>query len=170
MEQQGQQAVMPESMEQGLKRQIIRQRTFKEDAQEQVRILCNENTKLALAGVLKEKHVWGIVLKLRLWVEGIQSSSIGVFTTIKDYTNKAGKTFKAHFSENGYFIEKCKSESEGPKSYIGNFEITRERFRFELNPHANLLQHLFVGKFKDADAGGCWMPDCRSGLGAEHCG
>jgi hypothetical protein len=147
MEQQQQQNV---SMEQGLKQQIIRQRTFKENAEQNVRTLLHENTKLALAGVLKEEHVWPIVLKLGLWREGIQSSSVGVFTTIKDYTNKAGKTFKAHFSENGYFLEKCKSENEQPRSYEGNFSITKERFRFQLNPDAKMLQHLFVGRFGDA--------------------
>nr|WPF46512.1 MAG: hypothetical protein [Lake Baikal virophage 4] len=138
-------------MEQGLKRQIIRQRTFKEDAQFQVRILLNENTKLALAGVLKEEHVWNIVLKLGLWKEGIKSSSVGVLSTIADYTNKAGKTFKAHFTENGYFLEKCKHDNDKPITYEGNFEITRERFRFELNPHAQLLQHLFVGRVAEVD-------------------
>jgi len=136
-------------MEQGLKQQIIRQRTFKEHAQQNLCTLLHENTKLALAGVLKEEHVWPIVLKLGLWREGIQSSSVGVFTTIKDYTNKKGKTFKAHFSENGYFLEKCKSENEQPRSYEGNFPITKERFRFQLNPDAKMLQHFFVGRSGD---------------------
>lgn len=145
-QQQGQQAVMPESMEQGLKRQIIRQRTFKEDAQLQVRILLNENTKLALAGVLKEEHVWPIALKLGLWKEGVKSSSVGVYSHIGDYTNQKGKTFKAHFTENERFLQKCKSDNEQPIAYDGNFEITRERFRFELNPDAKMLQHLFVPK------------------------
>jgi hypothetical protein len=85
-----------------------------------------------------------------LW-RNVQSSSVGVFTTIKDYTNKAGKTFKAHFSENGYFLEKCKTENEAPKSYEGNFQITKESFRFQLNPDAKMLQHLFVGRVAEVE-------------------
>ena len=147
MQQQQQEQV---SMEQGLKRQIIRQRTFKEDAQRDLAILLHENTKLALAGILKEEHVWNIVLKMGLWCK-VQSSSVGVLSTIGDYTNKAGKTFKAHFTQNGYFLEKCKTENEAPKSYEGNFPITKESFRYQLNPDAKALHHLFVGSVAEVE-------------------
>ena len=59
------------------------------------------------------------------------SEKIGVLSTIKNYTNKKGKSHKAHFSVYGTYLEKCKKEGEQPKSYKGNFLYKTYKTQFD---------------------------------------
>lgn len=59
------------------------------------------------------------------------SEKIGVLSTIKNYTNKKGKSHKAHFSVYGTYLEKCKKEGEPPKSYKGNFLYKTYKAQFD---------------------------------------
>ena len=135
-----------DTIERGLKRQIIRYRNSSEIWQSTCMTMNVETCKLAVAGVLSEDHVWTLVSKINAWKENVRSADVGVWSKIEDYTNKKGETFKAHFTENGRFIERCKTECEKPKSYTGNFKITPERFVFALNLEAKKLEDLFVGR------------------------
>jgi hypothetical protein len=107
--------------------------------------------KLAVAGVIGSEQVWSVVSRLVLWKENVSSGDVGIFSKIDDYTNKKGETFKAHFSENGRFLERCKTECDKPKSYTGNFRITPERFVFKMNADAKKLEDLFVGRYVNVD-------------------
>jgi len=49
------------------------------------------------------------------------SKYVGVKTRVGDYTTKAGKVFKAHFTIYNSFLEKCKNPDEEPKDYKGHF-------------------------------------------------
>jgi hypothetical protein len=49
------------------------------------------------------------------------SKFVDTKTTVGDYTTKAGKTYKAHFTGNKKFLEKCKEGDEEPKYYNGYF-------------------------------------------------
>lgn len=133
-------------MERGLKRQIIRYRNSSEIWQSTFMTMNVETCKLAVAGVLSEDHVWTLVSKINAWKENVRSADVGVWSKIEAYTNKKGETFSAHFTENGRFIERCKTECDKPKSYTGNFKITKERFVFALNLEAKKLEDLFVGR------------------------
>jgi hypothetical protein len=137
-----------DTIERGLKRQIIRYRSSSEIWQSTFMTMNVETCKLAVAGVLSEDHVWTLVSKVNAWKENVRSADVGVWSKIEDYTNKKGETFKAHFTENGRFIERCKTECDKPKSYTGNFKITPERFVFALNLEAKKLEDLFVGRHR----------------------
>jgi hypothetical protein len=133
-------------IERGLKRQIIRYRNSSEFWQCSYMKMNVETCKLAVARVLTEEHVWNLVTKVDTWKENVCSADVGVWSKIEPYTNQKGETFNAHFTENGRFIERCKTEHEKPKSYSGNFKITKERFVFTYNPDAKKLEDLFIGR------------------------
>ena len=141
-----QQLQKADDTERGLKIQVIKHRDQRDCAINLNAAYSRDCCAFALAGVLKEDHVWTLAENQHMWKE-CSSASVGVMTTIGDYTNKKGETMKVHYSENGHFIEKCKKGDEQPKSYTGNFKVTKDRFRFVLNPEAVCLTQLFVGRF-----------------------
>ena len=49
------------------------------------------------------------------------SEKIGILSVIKDYTNKQKKTFPAHFTIYGKYIDKVDKDNLVPKSYKGYF-------------------------------------------------
>ena len=132
------------STELGLKKQIIKRRNERDLAQEKCSKYSNQICTLALEKKIDENDVWKIVEEMNVWTQ-CSSRDVGVLTTIQNYTTKAGKTYPAHFTENGHFVEKCSVPNEKPKGYHGRFKITRERFRFVLNPEAKFVSELFVG-------------------------
>lgn len=142
-----QQIQKTDDTERGLKIQIIKHRDQRNCAIQLNAVYSKDCCAFVLAGVLKEDHVWTLVENQKMWKD-CESASVGVMTTIGDYTNKKGVVMKVHYSENGHFIEKCKKEDEQPKSYDGHFQITKDRFRFVLNPEAVCLTQLFVGRFE----------------------
>lgn len=135
-----------DNTERGLKCQIIRRRNERDSALKVNAQYNRECCAFAVAGILNEEHIWSLVDNHNLWKQ-CNSASVGVKTTIGDYTNKQGKTMKVHYSENGHYIEKCEKGDDKPKNYNGNFKITRDRFRFMMNPEATCLTQLFVGRF-----------------------
>ena len=138
-----------DTIERSLKRQIIRFREESNDRQATIGIFSRQIALHGASGVLSEEQIWDITLKTAMWKSDVPSASVGVLTNFDTYTNKAGKTFKAHFTENGRFVEKCKSEDERPKSYTGNFLITRERFVFRRMENPIQLADLFVGRWAE---------------------
>ena len=87
-------------------------------------------THLSMAEEVVSKLVWDYVDLNHLWWKG-DSAKMNEFSIIKDYTNKAGKTFKAHYTVNDYYLCKAK-EDDKPISYQGNFPITRLCFDYSL--------------------------------------
>lgn len=138
-----------DTIERSLKTQIIRFRNESDARQETIGIFSRQMALHGASGVLSEEQIWDITLKTAMWKTGVPSASVGELTKIGDYTNKAGKTFKAHFTQHGNFVEKCKTEDERPKSYTGNFCITRERFVFRRMENPLQLADLFVGRFAE---------------------
>jgi len=123
----------------GLKTEISRQVGLKECEK---RTLSNMNDLFAESlWEMDENNVpqavihsllWKYVRINHLWWQG-DSEKLGIYTTIRDYTNKAGKTSKAHYSANGYYIRKCVSKEDNkPVSYRGYFELTPETFNYSL--------------------------------------
>jgi hypothetical protein len=152
-----------DNTERGLKCQIIRRRNERDCAIDLNAAYSRDCCAFAVAGILKEEQVWTLVDSQNMWKE-CSSASVGVMTTIGDYTNKKGETMKVHYSENGHFIEKCKKGDDEPKSYTGHFKITKERFRFVMNPEAVALTQLFVGRFAGVV---CGLPE-HSFLAQQH--
>ena len=62
-----------------------------------------------------------------------ESSFVGEFSTIGNYTTKKGKTFKAHFTKYGTYIRKCESDDEQPISYKGYFPYTKYKKVLQIN-------------------------------------
>ena len=62
-----------------------------------------------------------------------ESSFVGEFSTIGDYTTKKGKTFKAHFTKYGGYLRKCESDDETPISYKGYFPYTKYKKVLQIN-------------------------------------
>jgi hypothetical protein len=62
------------------------------------------------------------------------SKDLGIYSVISDYTTKTTKkTYKAHFTIYGRFIEKCKKDGEPPISYKGYFLMKNYPDKFEIN-------------------------------------
>jgi hypothetical protein len=63
------------------------------------------------------------------------SEKIGILSVIQDYTNKQKKTFKAHFTIYGKYIDKVDKNNLVPKSYKGYFLYKKyeEQFKNHIN-------------------------------------
>jgi hypothetical protein len=57
------------------------------------------------------------------------SSSVGVVSTIGDYTNLKGERFPAHWTDNREYLYRADAPNDTPITYDGYFHITPERFR-----------------------------------------
>ena len=121
----------------GLKQAIGKQANLRRDAE---RDLAKMNKLFAKSlGVLVEMEVatdkitemvWKYVEINENYWKG-DSEELGVYSHIADYTNKKGRTSKAHYSENGRYLKPAK-EGDEPESYKGFFRITKEKFDFNV--------------------------------------
>ena len=97
--------------------------------------------------------IWEYVNINKLWWKG-DSERLGVRSTIADYTNKKGRTSKAHYTQNGKYLKPAK-EGDVPISYEGNFRVTREKFDFDVymgfticpDPSMNIYNHWIIEFF-----------------------
>jgi hypothetical protein len=74
--------------------------------------------------------IWEYVNINKLWWTG-DSERLGVLSTIADYTNKKGRTSKAHYTQNGTYLKPAK-DGDVPISYEGHFRVTKEKFDFDV--------------------------------------
>ena len=121
----------------GLKQAIGKQANLRRDAE---KTLAEMNSLFAqsigamfemdVATDKMEKLIWDYVRINELWWRG-QSEKVGVFSHIGDYTNKKGRTSKAHYSENGKYLKPAK-EGDEPISYEGYFRITPEGYDYDI--------------------------------------
>lgn len=63
----------------------------------------------------------------------IDSWIVGEYSVIDDYTTKAGKTFKAHFTINGKYIRKLEQGETKPISYKGYFPYKKYKHLFRIH-------------------------------------
>jgi hypothetical protein len=94
-----------------------------------------------------EEELWDYIQNAR-WgsYKQIQSSLIGVYTTISDYTNKKGETKPAHFSENGDYVGSIKQLGDKPVCYLGHFRITKARFEAYMPENPKQIADFFRPK------------------------
>lgn len=62
-----------------------------------------------------------------------ESSFVGEFSVIGNYTNKKGKVFKTHYTKYGKFLRKCERDDEPPISYKGYFPYKEYKHLFQIN-------------------------------------
>jgi hypothetical protein len=91
-----------------------------------------------------EEDVWDYIENASwgAWVK-IHSSSLRIFTTIADYTNKKGETKLAHFTENGTYFGSIKQCGDKPVGYNGHFEIKKEHFEAYLPKDPKCITDFF---------------------------
>lgn len=75
----------------------------------------------------------------------MNSKVFGQFTTIKDYTNKKGVTFPAHYTIHNHYIGPVSKLGNRPVPYDGNFAINREQFTLHIDRIAKLT--IFEGSY-----------------------
>ena len=61
------------------------------------------------------------------------SKELGEYSKIDNYTTTTGKTYKAHFTIYGRFLQKCKKDDEAPISYKGYFLMKNYPDKFEVD-------------------------------------
>ena len=94
-------------------------------------LMCADHDANRLFDILEVMPVW----------KSMDSSVFGITSVIKDYTNKKGITFKAHYTINGKFLKKVNSKfqtsdgqnSSEPMSYIGNFRVCKKLFQIDMD-------------------------------------
>lgn len=92
-----------------------------ESMQKMFILMCADHDPQRLFDMLDAMPVW----------KPMDSSVFGITTIIKDYTNKKGITFKAHFTINGKFLKKAGDDK--PISYIGNFRVCKALFQIDMD-------------------------------------
>jgi hypothetical protein len=61
----------------------------------------------------------------------IESATLGIYTTIGDYTNRNGRVHKAHFTQSGIYAGPAK-KNDGPKSYTTYEYVSQEKHTFNM--------------------------------------
>jgi len=100
-------------------------------------LMCADHDQQRLFDILQAMPVW----------KQLDSSVFGITTTIRDYTNKKGITFKAHFSARGTFIKKA-GAGDQPMSYVGNFRVCKELYDIDVEQFDEILGMYMDGEDK----------------------
>lgn len=109
----------------GLKQQVKRQVGLKKNAIEYGDFMENQLTlswrTMIINGTSRdavEVFIWNVIENAPIYYAiEIESKFIGVYTTIKEYTNEKKKTHLAHFTEGGKYIGSVKKLGNIPVSY-----------------------------------------------------
>jgi len=144
-----------EKTEIGLKRQIIK---LKNLLSRQEEVACHSYSHLLIAwrsmrtnGVSisdMRKIIWEFIDNQPIkYGKSVDSKIFGIFTIIKDYTNKRGKTHKAHYTEAGKYMGPVSKLGEIPISYKRTFGVTRDYFQIDfsklMSPETKKLYDIF---------------------------
>jgi hypothetical protein len=140
---------MSEVLVNSLKGQVSRQVGLKEWESS-----CKDHTKEALLKSWKyvpvdkvEELIWDYLenAPFTMWKK-CNSEAFGIKSTIGEYTNKKGEISKAHFTQNGKYIDSVKKLGEEPIYYEGNFRIKKDKFRIDLTvlPTCENITQLFI--------------------------
>lgn len=92
--------------------------------------------------------IWDISLKGHVHAN-VYSEPLGIKSTISDYTNKLGKTHKAHYSMYGKYLcpaSKGSKLGDEPAYYQGEFPVNRLQFKIDFTKlkNATEIEDLFV--------------------------
>ena len=147
----------------GLKKEIGRQSYFKKEATS----VGNETLNaLVESWRVMKKHKINITKMIWDWVASLPASSklykkmdsskLGIKTTIGIYKNKQGVESECHYTANNHYYGSVKKLGKEPVSYEGNFKITPELFEIDFKelmelPKWNgvyLIDRMFVPKKK----------------------
>lgn len=128
----------------GLKYQVARQRNMKEDYTHQLQVCETHLTKLIFK-YQDEEAVWDYHKTREIMWHG-DSGRLGITSTIKDYTTKGDRTFKAHFTNMGRYMGAVTKLGETPINYTGNFIVTKDKFKVEFKPDVKTIEGLFTPK------------------------
>jgi hypothetical protein len=96
----------------------------------------------AISKPLKEE-VWDFITKIKLVKHVDDSSKSGLYTSIGPYTNKSGKTIRAHYSLYGNFVG-IVGEDDKPRGYSGNIPVIRRYFKYVYTPTAKCILDYFA--------------------------
>lgn len=145
----------------GLKKEIGRQSYFKKEAtsvgNETLNALIESWRVMNKHKINITKMIWDYVESLpassKLYKK-VDSSKLGIKTTIGIYKNKQGVESECHYSFNNHYYGSVKKLGKDPVYYEGNFEITKEMFDIDFKelmelPKFNgvyLIDRMFVPK------------------------
>lgn len=132
----------------GLKTQVKRQAGLKR---------FNENVanhaEDALLNAWLQLHSMGVDIEPLVWSYmetpdfnkflNIDSKLIGVTTSIMDYTDRKGNIKPAHFTLNGKYYGSINVYGPYLVHYQGNFKITKEHFKVQVDGTEEFLEDLF---------------------------
>ena len=76
--------------------------------------------------------IWRYAEATKAFVRIENSSHIGIYTYIGDYTNKKGVTSKAHYTQHDNYIGSVAKLGKKPISYAGYFKVNKTYFK--INP------------------------------------
>ena len=88
---------------------------------------------------------WDYVDEQKSFMWKGKSDVVGEYSVIKDYTNKKGQTFKAHFTQYGTYLSRAKDNT--PISYEGYFRVTKDKFTLEIICTTEDRLHTYSLKF-----------------------
>jgi hypothetical protein len=94
-----------------------------------------------------EKLAWDYVenAPFTIW-KSLKSDLIGIYSKIDVYENKKGVKSQAHYSQNNKYLGSVKALGDKPIGYLGNFQITKEHFKFTCNMDNKIIADFFVPK------------------------
>lgn len=154
---------MDASLEIGLKTQIRRQVGLKEHEHvkgayymehliKAWKIIINpylENPELDMKPI--HEMIWSFIESSPTqYYKKDKSENHGVYSIIKEYTNKKGQTSLAHYSINNYYLGSVKSLGDKPISYDGLFPLNKRHFKISMAGLRNFksIQDLFESNKK----------------------
>lgn len=132
----------------GLKTEIARQSSKRQSAEEAkdfyLKLAMSQSVKYwkAIFEDTEEeelaKKVWKFLDKMNsqrmpLYIPVDNSKDCGIYTSIKNYTNKQNKTHAAHFTVNNHYLGSVKKLGTKPISYSGNIPVTPNYFAVDLS-------------------------------------
>jgi len=128
----------------GLKQNVKRFVSKSNELQQRLDTSLNVLTTTLILLKPDSSTIWSLVEPLGLVKYVKDTGKCNVYTTISDYTNKGGKTTKAHHTYYGKYYGTLKSYGNDPVSYSGYLPVTPQYFKYKPNDRAETVMDLFV--------------------------
>ena len=123
----------PDALKYQIKRQSNMKKQAVEERDSEHSFLREAWAMLALQNEDKVTHaIWRYAEATKAFVRIENSSHIGIYTYIGDYTNKKGVTSKAHYTQHDNYIGSVAKLGKKPISYAGYFKVNKTYFK--INP------------------------------------
>jgi hypothetical protein len=136
----------PDALKYQIKRQSNMKKQAVEERDSEHSFLREAWAMLALQNEDKVTHaIWRYAEATKPFVRIENSSHIGIYTYIGDYTNKKGVTSKAHYTQHDNYIGSVAKLGKKPISYAGFFKVSKTLFKIHDDVYlANTKCPLFV--------------------------